>query len=513
MLPPEGGFARLLREGTYAKDVRFAHAFCATAAGHATLFSGAVPRASGVTQNGYIDPESGQFISVLADPGARLVTASGPTDKPSSSIRVLEVETVADRLRAEHPGATIISLSIKDRGAIFGGGRAPTATLWFDAGVDGAVTSTAFGAEVPAWARDASAPRPADLRKTPWSEADPAWLSKTPASPDDAAGEGDWYGLGKVYPHDVAHAGDPAKAFRATPYADDWVLALARGALDAPREPGPVLLVLSLSATDYIGHVFGPMSREALDGLFYLDRALATFFADLDRRFGAEGYSVVLGSDHGVGPMPEWPASGEGGPCDALSEPDRARCAKSERILEDPLVPKLEKAAERAVGSGRWVLGISEPYIVLTDAGRALPPEPRARLKKALAEVMKAEPAIRDVFDTDALPETCPADTDESIAALVCRSVWKGRGGDLYVVPHAGSFFDVGYTPGEGANHGTPYLYDRSVPVIARAPGKVAASLRIDEPVGAEVFARTLSDLLGVGVPEHARDGRSLVER
>jgi hypothetical protein len=513
-LPEDGGFARLLREGTYAGDVRFAHAFCATAPGHATLFSGALPRDSKITHNGWIDPQSGKYMSVLADGRVHLVGADGPTDQPGSSLSMMETETVADRLRAEHPDAFIVSLSIKDRGAVFGGGRDPDAVLWFDPRRDEAVTSTAFTSELPDWVKAANPTGIAKrLRASPWRPADPGWLTRVAPDDDGGAGEGDFLNLGTAFPHDASKATQPAKAFTATPYADEWVLELARASLDAWNGRGPFLLTLSLSGNDYVGHVFGASSKEAFDTLYRLDRGLGAFFRDLDARYGEDGYAVLLGSDHGVGPMPESTFESGLGPCQTVPPPDRERCANGHRIRRDELLPKLTQAAERALGPGSWVLGVSEPFVILTDAARALPPGDDAKLDAELLAVLRREPGVRAVYDTEELPDACPPRTDESIPALVCRSVSKGIGGDFFVVTHPGSFFDVGYTPGDGANHGTPYLYDRSVPAIVRAPGRADRGRRITTPLDAFVFARTLSELLSVTPPNDARTAPTLLRR
>src|SRR5687767_12642261 len=47
-LPEDGGFARLRREGTWAHDVRYAHALTHTGPGHAALYTGRPPVESGV---------------------------------------------------------------------------------------------------------------------------------------------------------------------------------------------------------------------------------------------------------------------------------------------------------------------------------------------------------------------------------------------------------------------------------------------------------------------------------
>src|SRR5262249_14634808 len=118
-------------------------------------------------------------------------------------------------------------------------------------------------------------------------------------------GEGDLDGIGVTFPHAMARSTDPAHTFRATPFADEVLLKLAIDAVDAAPPAEPMLLALSLSSNDYIGHVFGPDSWEAWDELQRLDAALARFFAALDERAGPGGWSIVLAADHGVITMPE----------------------------------------------------------------------------------------------------------------------------------------------------------------------------------------------------------------
>ena len=72
-----------------------------------------------------------------------------------------------------------------------------------------------------------------------------------------------------------------------------------------------MLLALSLSSYDYVSHFYGPDSWEAWDELLRLDRSLADFFALLDRKLGADAWSLVLSGDHGGPPLPEAPRRGE----------------------------------------------------------------------------------------------------------------------------------------------------------------------------------------------------------
>jgi hypothetical protein len=52
--------------------------------------------------------------------------------------------------------------------------------------------------------------------------------------------------------------------------------------------------------------------------------------------------------------------------------------------------------------------------------------------------------------------------------------------------------------PGRGASHGSPYRFDRAVPLFVRAPGAVEAGRRVDEPVPFTRFRETVAALLGI---------------
>src|SRR5262249_3239831 len=100
-LPSDGGFARLLREGLYVRELRCAHAVTDTAPGHAALYTGAVPRATAIVANDVMGPD-GKKVSILLDARTRLVPAggAGAIDRPGSSLAALQVETLADALVA-----------------------------------------------------------------------------------------------------------------------------------------------------------------------------------------------------------------------------------------------------------------------------------------------------------------------------------------------------------------------------------------------------------------------------
>src|SRR5262249_46742428 len=64
-------------------------------------------------------------------------------------------------------------------------------------------------------------------------------------------------------------------------------------------------LSISFSATDYVGHSFGPNSVESEDNLIHLDATLAKLFAFIDKTIGLRNTIIVLSADHGPDDVPE----------------------------------------------------------------------------------------------------------------------------------------------------------------------------------------------------------------
>lgn len=500
-LPQDGGFARLRREGTWARHARFEHSATDTAPGHASLYTAVPPHENGIFGNEVVGTD-GEKVSILRDPNSRVVSGSGPTERVGSSIVRLRVPTLADRLREHAPDAVIVSLSLKDRGAIFGGGRAPDAVLWLDTALDHFVTSTAFAQTLPAWSLPLGGTESLRARRaTPWTLLDEPWVRAHAATPDAQPGEGDLNGFGVAFPHDFAHTGTNASvAMRASPVGDDALIDLALAAVEHARRPdAPMLLAVSLSSNDYIGHVFGPDSWEAWDELRRLDVNLARLFHGLDAAVGAEGWAVVLSADHGTVTMPEAGAVEGSRPwCQPPGDdPYNRPCGALSRIIPEDWARELQ-AASQSFATGTWVLGIADPYVYLSPAAHALAPERRQALYATLTAALRAHPEVLDVIDPRAEPSACASPEDVSMSALVCRSVPRAIDGDLYVLTRPGAFFDPGYTPGHGTSHGSPFLYDRTIPVLARAPGAIAAGRTLDAPQRFTIFADTAAALLGL---------------
>ena len=469
--------------------------------------------------NELIDPRTHKRQSSLRDAELRAIDPSGPEAHAGIGLGTLHAETIADDLRAHAPHATIIAISLNDRGAVFACGHHPDAAIWYEPRSDAFITSSAFANSFPAWAKFIDDGAIQKLREDPWTLLDPVFVSSHAKQPDAQTGESEVFGFGKTFPHSFATARIPPIAFRASPRGDDAVLMLATAAIDQRKPSEPMLLAISLSSYDYVNHFYGPDSWEAWDELLRLDRALAKFFGVLDQKVGAENWSLVLSGDHGGPPLPEapdaarpWCAKGE--ESDFWQRP----CRKTGRIFPDAVEEAARDAAKKALGAGDWILGVASPYVFYTQSATDLPADRRKKLDDAVTKALLANPEIDRVYGAPTSP--CPPESEEggtsqtaTIDALACRSLSPTNKSALFFMEKKGSFVDTDYDLGKGMSHGGPYLFDRSVPLIVRAPHRVHGGVTIQEPIGFGAYVRSLAALLGVPAPKDASDAKEIVPR
>jgi predicted AlkP superfamily pyrophosphatase or phosphodiesterase len=468
LLPIDGGFARLRREGTYFKELEYPYAITETAPGHASLFTGLVPHEHGIVANEVPAPDGNGKLSIIADASKKKITVNGPIEGAGASLAALLKPVAADHFRERFGrDGYAAGISMKDRGAVFGAGKSGDLVLWFDPGLQTFVTSDAWSARIPESLRTLIEPKAvALLEEEPWIPLDVDWLDKHASKPS-APGEGDLGGFGTAFPHVASRAKKPGLAFRTEPRSDQLLLELGLKILDDEVQGRPVFLAISLSANDYIGHVFGPDSEEAWDELRRLDASLGRFFEELDKRFGPKGWSVVLSADHGVVSLPEKTDLPD---CGKDPIQSREPCGNGYRIEAAAVKEKARVAARTVLKNDNAIAAVVDPYIYLAPTSRSLDAKTRKKLLLELNRELKKLPGVQEVFDVNAFEGPCPEPPVESLASLVCRSVHAGVGGEFYLVTTPGSFFDpeIEFINGEGTSHGSPYGYDRFVPMFVR---------------------------------------------
>ncbi|MGE0180301.1 MAG: alkaline phosphatase family protein, partial [Sphingomonas sp.] len=295
----------------------------------------------------------------------------------------------------------------------------------------------------------------------------------------------------------LARAANDASGFRATPAFDAATLAIAEGLQrDMRLGEGEAtdLLVIGLAATDYVGHSLGTQGAEMCINLLALDRALGRFLERLDRT-GVD-YVVMLTADHGGLDLTERTEQQAGQPS-----------ARVDRML-------LASAMGRTIGER---LGIAGP--VLFGDGtfgdmyvdRALTAAQRRRVRDEAVRAYRAHPQVAAVFTRDELAATPSPSGPPDAWTLIERaraSFDPERSGDFLVLlrPRVTPIA----APGRGyvATHGSPWDYDRRVPILFWRRGIT----HFEQPLAVETadIMPSLAALIGLPIAPGSIDGRCL---
>lgn len=462
----QGGFRRLLEGGAVFLNALQDHALTETAPGHATILSGRDPAHTGIPLNELGVPDS--TSPVLGFPEA---TGASPNRFVGT--------TLVDWMRRQDPGVQVLSVSAKDRGAILPIGKSKGSVFWYHSGQF--TTSRYYADSLPAWLTAWNDRHGAEhLAGTSWK---PLLPDSTYAELDSEAYENG--GHDTVFPHRIPD--DPGK-LADYPWLDSLTLDVALDgvrALGLGRRPKPDLLAISLSATDYIGHTWGPDSREIHDHLLHLDRWLGRFLDSLATTVPQERILLVLTADHGVTSFPEF-SLGHGRP--------------GGRIRLNALVREVNQTIARRTGDSTILK--EAPGLIYGDTARlrsvGVSPE---SLATTLAPRVWKLPGVVTAWTPATLGGASPRDEHavrwwralpRSLSWLVCAVAKPG------------------YSWGDGsttADHGTTNQDDVGVPIIFSGPGVKPG--RYKEPVRTIDIGPTLARLLGVKT-EGRLDGRAI---
>lgn len=483
----QDGLRRLAQAGVHFREAHFRHGITSTAPGHATIVTGAHPAVHGLVGNYWIDPATGESVYCAQDERHRLL--GEPTHEGDGlSPALVNAETLGDVLvQATGGESRVFGVSLKDRSAILLAGRAGKA-FWYSPRTGRFVTSDYYYSQTPRWLEAFNAGDPTGpYRQAAWT------LSRGPgdyafSERDDQPWERDYRGLGRVFPHELAGTGDFHAALRFTPFADELTLAAIRALMAAEsigQRSSPDLLAIGLSATDYVGHAFGPDSLEAEDNMFRLDGLIAELLALADRQVGPGQTLVVLTSDHGTPQAPEYL---------------RQRGEPVGRIDTPRLIGRLNQRlrAELALDFDP-VLRFYNPSLYFDQPRLQRADVDMARLERRVAALAAAEPGIGSAFAaSDLLQQSGDSST---IRELARAAMHTGRSGQVYLVQAPGWHLHP-LPQVHAVMHGSPHRYDTHVPILIAGPGIEPQA--VTRPVGVERLAASIAAYLGLPAPAEA---------
>lgn len=481
-----GGLARLASGVVFPSGYQ-AHGATETCPGHSTILTGNHPAHTGIVANNFFDLSAAREDKRLYCAEDETVPGtSSRSGQYAPSVDHLMVPTLGDLMKAHDPRAQVVSVAGKDRAAIMMGGRQADELMWL---APTGLTSYRGRALSPTATQAGTAIAAAIAQSRPGLTLPADCAAHDIAIPIDKGGT---VGTGRL-----ARDGGDFRRFMASPEADGAVLAAATALRQARRlgeGEATDLLILGLSATDYIGHGVGTEGSEMCLQMLALDRELGDFFTRLDAT-GID-YMVALTADHGGHDMPErnrqngWPAA--------------------ERVARTLDPAAIGKAVAEKLGLPQPLFHADGPFGDMY-LSKALTP---AQRKTALAELVaryRAHPQVEAVVTAEELasrPISKRAADTWSLLDKLRASYNAQRSGDFIVVlkdrvtpiPESG----LGYV----ATHGSVWDYDRRVPMLFWRKG--LAGFEQPNAVMTVDILPTLAALIGLPLDMSKVDGRCL---
>jgi hypothetical protein len=480
-----GGLARLAG-GTVFRNGYQSHATTETCLGHSTILTGARPARTGIIGNIWFDAKALRTDKAIYCAEDEAAPGTNST-KYKVSPAHLRVETLGDRLRKVSPGSLNVAVAGKDRSAVMMGGRSVD-QRWYWTGKQ-FETDLSLRA-VPQTVVKTNAALVAAIA-APAEALEPTALCTGKAQSFAIAGGGKPVGGGRL-----GRAAGDAVGFRPTPQFDGAVLALAAGLIQEMRlgaDAAPDVLSIGLSATDFVGHTYGPGGQEMCLQMLALDREMGDFFARLDS-WGLD-YEVALTADHG-----------------GLDIPERLQA----KGVADAAWVDVALTPERLGQQIAQTTGLKGPVIIFGGPSGDIYIDPalqgaeRSTAANALLAFYRGHPQVHSVYTKEEIAQTALPSGDParwSVIQRVRASFDADRSGDLYVVlkPHIQPIAD---TSRYVSTHGSPWDYDRRVPILFWRRGMTRTDLN-DSIETADIMP-TLAGAIGLPVDRNSIDGECL---
>lgn len=457
-----GGLKLLRDAGTLYTHAFFPHARPATATGHAALATGATANQHGYIANDW--SEQGNKIKPDTD-SVYNAAVFNPEDTNKiynygRSARKLMSEGIADCFVSHDRNYKAYGVSLKSRAAIPLAGKRGMA-IWLDEETGKFTTSKSYTSSLPNWLTKFNT-------KITWgNKTETDWVSLYPDT---------YPGYQFTHTSNYRHAShdfslinrkqvlpkENSKKFdllSKTPEANQLLLDCAHDIIrhDRPDDTHKLLLAVSMSSLDLVGHFYGPDSKEAIDMLYQIDRQIQNFIESIEKEHNPKQIAWILTSDHGIMPIPE-----------LLAE---RGLPEARRIDSDKLLESINTEISEKFQIPNFFINFNIPYFYS---------DPKYKDHRNYTEIitfsqkiLQNKPGITSAWTAQELIKK-PTEKFNFINWEVSdwfkTQYYPGRSGDvsvqvepyIYLTDYSG-----------GTSHVSPYQYDIHVPIFIKAPGRV----------------------------------------
>ena len=482
----EGGFKRLIEGGFMAKNGHYNYASTSTGPGHASIYTGTTPSVHGIVNNNWYSRKLKRSVYCAEDTSVRAV--GGFNRSGLISPANLYSSTITDELKmATQQRGKVIAMSIKDRGSALPGGHLSDGSYWYDSRTGNFMTSTYYMEDLPNWVKTFNEQKNPDkyLSQT-WNTIKPI-ESYVESGEDNSKYEGGFKGKDTpTFPYDLAKLKDENGGFGmlpSTPFGNSILTDLALEAVKNEDLGGDEItdfLAVSYSSTDYIGHNFGPQSKEVQDTYVRLDKEIKRLLDALDAKLGKGNYTVFVSADHAVAE-------------NSVRMKDLG--FRADNISTRDIGTYVEEQLNQKFGEAKWIeargTDIFLNHDVVTDQGKDL-----YELQLFVSQKAMEFPGVYLALTATDLARNSYS---EKMRSLMQRGYHPKESGDVKLI------FDPAWQSGgsKGTGHGNPWNYDTHIPVILYGWGISEGTQSVRE-IHITDIAPTISMLMNMRLPNGA---------
>ncbi len=471
----ENGLKKLVNEGYFFRNTKYNYMPTYTGPGHASIFTGTTPAVHGIIANSWYDKTKKESVYCAGDGEMHTICncenqhKSGfPYSNKTNKLDVISNDgqmsphhmlstTIGDELKLFNNDSKVIGISLKDRGAILPAGHMADAAYWMDRNGEW-ISSSYYMEDLPRWMIEFQNKNTASNYMT-----------------------GNWKGNNFNYSLDSLLLQKGTKAIKSTPQGNTILKDLAKEIINQEnlgQDENTDIFTISFSATDYVGHEYGPHAEELVDTYTKLDKDLADLLKTIEKKIGKENVVIFLTSDHGVVSVPN----------ELIKNKIPAGYFLSNKVVE-----ALEKKLNEYFGLGKYIEKYkNQQFFLNSNTIKNLNLNKREIEIFCSNELLEFD-GIKNCYTSTQMNEN---EYTYGIRSLIQKGYNQKRSGDILINLESG-WIEWNYPT--GTTHGSCYSYDTHVPLIFW--GKNIKHSTSDELFLIQDIAPTISNILGISYP------------
>lgn len=309
----EGGFKRLVSNGTFCKNAHHDYLISEAATGFATIATGAYPDGHGIVSDFWYNRLKDEIVYSIFDENAH--TLGGAYESGQFSPVNLQTSTLSDEVKISNKFTSkVISVSLDPRAAVISGGHAADLALWYDNLSGNWITSDYYVDSLPVWLDEFNQKEIADvyLEKT-WDPLYP--VEEYEESLEDNNGFETGIKGSNTFPYDLAELSKITRnekdyeVLKYTPFGNTYTRDVAVASViseDLGKDEDTDFLFLNFAATTFAGKYFNSWSVEMQDIYLRLDREIEHLLDFIENEIGLKNTLIYLTAENATANEPSY---------------------------------------------------------------------------------------------------------------------------------------------------------------------------------------------------------------